>query len=181
VISEAILEGELVRLRPMQESDLPSFVAWLADRDVTRWLAEMGEPPTIEDEFDWYQRKREDPENVLWAIETLEGRLMGNIELRLAPHAKRAELGVAIHDKTQWNQGYGTDAVCLVLGYAFDELHLNRIELTTDEKNLRAIRVYEKLGFQREGLLRGHRLVDGVYGNTLVMGLLRDDRKRGSA
>jgi RimJ/RimL family protein N-acetyltransferase len=159
----------------MQESDLPHFVEWLADREVTRWLAEMGEPPTLDDEYEWYERRRSDPDGVMWCIETLDGQLLGNVELRLTPRAMRAEMGIAIQDKTQWSQGYGTEVVRLVLGQAFGEMELNRVELTTDEQNLRAIRCYEKCGFVREGLLRQHRLVDGELGNTLMMAVLRDE------
>jgi len=175
VISESILEGEKVRLRPVQESDLPHFQRWLQDPEVTRWLAGFGEPPTLEDEYEWYERRRADEGSVLWAIDTLDGRLVGNIELRLAPAAERAELGISIHDKTQWNQGFGTDAVRLVLEYAFEELDLNRVELTTDEENVRGLRCYEKVGFVREGLLRQHRLLDGRFGNTIMMSVLRDE------
>lgn len=159
----------------MQESDLPKFVEWLADREVTRWLAAMGDPPTLQDEYDWYERRRSDPDGVMWSIETLDGRLVGNLELRLNQQANRAELGIAIQDKTQWSQGYGTEAVRLVLAYAFRDLKLNRVELTTDEENHRAIRCYEKVGFVREGLLREHRLIDRKYGNTIVMSVLRDE------
>ena len=175
MISECILEGERVRLRPTQESDLPKFVVWLADREVTRWLAAIGEPPTLQDEFEWYESRRSDPDSVMWSIETLDGRLLGNTELRLAPHAQRAEMGIAIQDRTQWSDGFGTDAVRLVLRYAFTEAELNRVELTTDEQNARAIRCYEKCGFSREGLLRQHRLVDGEFGNTLLMAVLKDE------
>ena len=175
MISESILEGEKVRLRPTEERDLPRFVEWLADRDVTRWLAAMGEPPTLEDEWEWYERRREDPESVMWSIETLEGRLAGNVELRLTPRAKRAEMGIAIQDKSLWSRGLGTDAVRLVLRYAFEDLQLNRVELTTDEENRRAVRCYEKCGFTREGLLRKHRLIDGKFGNTVVMAVLREE------
>jgi len=188
VISESILTGEKVRLRPVEERDLPRFVEWLADREVTRWLAAMGEPPTLEDEREWYENKRLDPENVMWSIETLrvlphdpahsgqaKGRLVGNVELRLTPRARRAEMGIAIQDRTQWSRGLGTDAVRLVLDYAFNDLELNRVELTTDEENARAIRCYEKCGFAREGLLRQHRLIDGKFGNTVVMAVLRGE------
>jgi len=173
VISESILEGEMVRLRPTEERDLPRFVEWLADRDVTRWLAAMGDPPTLEDEREWYERRRGDPESVMWSIETHDGRLAGNVELRLTPRAERAEMGIAIQDKSLWSQGLGTDAVRLVLRYAFEDLDLNRVELTTDEENARAVRCYEKCGFRREGLLRQHRLVDGKFGNTVMMAVLR--------
>jgi RimJ/RimL family protein N-acetyltransferase len=178
VISEAILQGERIRLRPVQESDLPRFVEWLQDREVIRWLERMGEPPTLEDEYEWYYSKRSDRDNVMWSIETLDGRLMGNVELRLKPPSRRAEMGIAVQDRTQWNKGYGTESVRLVLGYAFGDLDLNRVELTADEANARAIRCYEKCGFVREGLLRQHRKIGGRFGNTVVMGILKVEWKR---
>ena len=175
MISESILQGEKVRLRPVEEHDLPHFVRWLADPEMSRWLERLGKPPTLEDEYEWWHEKRSDPDNVLWAIDTLDGRLVGTTELRLTLRAERAELGVAIHDKTQWSKGLGTDAVRLVVDYAFEELGLNRVELTTDEQNARAIRCYEKVGFSREGLLRQHRLLDGEFGNTVVMSILKEE------
>lgn len=175
MISESILEGECVRLRPVEERDLPHFVEWLADREVTRWLAAIGDPPTLEEERDWYFNLRENPDNVLWAIETLDGQLLGTVELRVTPRSERAELGIAIQDKAHWSKGYGTEVIHLVLEFAFEELELNRVELTCDEENGRAIRCYEKCGFLREGLLRQHRFVDGNFYHTVVMAVLRGD------
>lgn len=177
MLSESILTGEKVRLRPVQPSDLPHFTEWLQDAEVRHWLAALQKPPTLEEEIDWYEGTREDPGNVLWAIETIEGRLCGTVELRVAEHANRAELGIAIMDKSLWSQGLGTDAVRAVLEYAFTEADLNRVELTTDEENARGLRCYEKCGFTREGLLREHRIVAGKYGNTVMMAVLRSEWK----
>jgi RimJ/RimL family protein N-acetyltransferase len=175
VISESILQGEKVRLRPMEEHDLPAFVEWFGDLEVTRWLAEVGTAPTIDEEYEWYERRRSDPESLMWAIETLDGRLVGSSELRLEPARRKAEFGIVIGDKSQWGAGLGTETVRLIAGYAFGELALNRVELTTAEENERAIRCYEKCGFVREGLKRQDRIVDGRYVSTLIMGLLREE------
>jgi RimJ/RimL family protein N-acetyltransferase len=180
MISESILEGPSVRLRPVEEHDLPRFVEWLADPEVTYWLAAIDSPPTLEEEYDWYESKRFDTSNVIWAMETLDGALIGTIELRLTEAAHRAELGIAIQDKTVWGRGYGADAVRLVLAYAFDELGLNRIELTTDTDNARAIRSYENCGFVREGVLRQFRLRDGQPVDAVIMSVLREDWEAGS-
>ena len=171
----------MVRLRPVRPDDLTKFVEWLADAEVRRWLAALDAPPTLEDEIDWYEDTRANPDNVLWSIETLDGRLVGTVELRCTPRAQRAELGIAIQDKTQWNNGYGTEAVRLVVDYGFDELELNRVELTTDEENVRGRRCYEKVGFVEEGLLRQHRLIDGKFGNTIFMAMLKEEWPPGDA
>ena len=178
MISESILEGEKVRLRPVKPQDLKRFAEWLQDAEVRRWLAALDEAPTLEEEIEWYEDTRANPDNVLWAIETMEGRLIGTCELRVTPRAARAELGIAIQDKSQWNMGFGTDVVKLVLEYGFEDLELNRIELTTDEDNVRGRRCYEKCGFMEEGLLRQHRRVEGRFGNTVFMSVLREEWER---
>lgn len=170
-----------MRLRPVAEADLPRFVEWLADPEVTRWLGMDGDAPTLDEEYEWWEEKIGDPQTVVWAIETRKGRLIGNIELRVKPQAQRAELGVAIQDKRERGKGFGTEAVRLVLAYAFAEMGLNRVELTCDEDNVRALRCYEKCGFVREGLLRQHRLVGRRFGNTVVMSVLRQEWQRSPA
>lgn len=178
MISESILEGKRLRLRPVQPGDLPKFAEWLADPEVRRWLAALHDAPTLQDEIEWYEDSRANPDNVLWSIETLEGQLIGTVELRVVPHAQRAELGIAIQDKTQWDKGYGTETVRHVLEYGFEELELNRIELTVDEENARGRRCYEKCGFTEEGLLRQHRIVEGEFGNTVMMAILKQEWKK---
>lgn len=167
-----------MRLRPVLPSDLPKYTEWLQDAEVRRWLAALPEAPTLEEEIDWYESTRENPDNVLWAIETLDGELMGSVELRLVPAARRAELGIAIQDKGRWSQGYGEDAIKAVLRYGFEDLDLNRIDLTTDETNVRGRRCYEKCGFVEEGVLRQHRFIDGRPSNSIAMAVLREEWKK---
>ncbi|HUF54857.1 MAG TPA: GNAT family protein [Dehalococcoidia bacterium] len=164
-----------MRLRPVRESDLPHYQGWLADDELRRWIGSVTEQPTIEEEFDWYVSRRQDPDSVLWAIETTEGTLLGNVELRMSVNNLRGEVGIAIFDREYWGQGYGTEALKLVLEYAFGELELNRVELTTDHDNTRAIRSYEKCGFTQEGVLRKHRMIDGVPSDSLILSILREE------
>lgn len=173
MLSECILSGEKTRLRPVEERDLQSFVDWLADPEVRYWIA-LPEAPDLAEERDWLDDMRAQEDRLLWAIETGEGRLIGTVELRNADEFEgRAELGIAIMDKSCWGQGYGSDALRSVLAHAFDELELRRISLTVDIDNARAIRCYEKLAFEREGVLRQHRLREGEPIDAFLMALLR--------
>lgn len=175
MISESLLSSETVRLRPMQESDLPHFQKWLADAELRRWIGSVDKQPTMEEEFEWYVGRRQDPDAVLWTMETADGALLGSTELRLSVNNRRAEVGIAIFDREYWGKGFGTDALRLVLEYAFRELELNRVELTTDHDNARAIRSYEKCGFVSEGVLREHRIIEGKPSDSVQMAILRDD------
>jgi RimJ/RimL family protein N-acetyltransferase len=172
------LEGERVRLRPLTDDDVPLLARLLNDPDVRYWThlsEDTEEMLTLEAHRERYERMRDDQNQLCWCIETADGEPIGELgllDIRL-PHG-RAELGISI-DKAFWSRGYGTEAIRLVLRYAFGDLALRRVSLITDEDNQRGIRCYEKCGFVREGLLRAHRLRHGESLNMLTMGVLREE------
>ena len=90
----------------------------------------------------------------------------------ISGHNRSAEYFILIGDDEYWGKGIGTQAGSLVMEYGFDVLKLHRIWLTVSDCNQRAIRSYEKLGFQKEGKMREacHRY--GAYHDKIVMGLL---------
>jgi RimJ/RimL family protein N-acetyltransferase len=75
--------------------------------------------------------------------------------------------------KKYYGKGAGTEAARLMLEYGFNVLELHRIDLEVFTFNPRAIHVYEKLGFKREGVRREVLLLEGTYHDSIVMGLLR--------
>lgn len=167
--------GKKVRLRAIEREDLPTFVRWFNDQEVTRYL-QMSGPLSLAQEERWFQSKLEDEKNTVLAIETLDGVHIGNLGLHNVDYRNRhAQLGIVIGEKEYWNQGYGTDAVRTALYYAFDELNLNRVFLRVYAYNQRAIRCYEKCGFRHEGTLRQDFFRNGEYHDTLIMGILRQE------
>ncbi len=176
VADETRLEGELVLLRPRVDDDLPLFARWHGNPDVRHWL-HMSEIPnqSLELERQRWQIARNDPTRISFVIETLDGVPIGNIVLVGIDAAhRRAELGIAIGEKEHWGRGYGTDAIRVVLRFAFEVLNLRRVELITDIDNERGIRAYEKCGFVREGVLRAKRLRYGEPLDMLIMSVLRE-------
>ena len=176
MINTTTLIGEQVRLRPVEERDLPLFSDWLNDPDVRYWQHRSEDAlETMESERRWYEGMRNDPARMAWCIETRVGQPIGSLGLMgLGDTHRRAELYIFI-GKNDWSRGYGTDAIRCVLRYAFQEMGLRRVHLITDEDNARGIRCYEKCGFVREGLLRAHRLRHGKPIDMIVMGALRDE------
>jgi RimJ/RimL family protein N-acetyltransferase len=169
-----MLQGKLVRLRAPERGDLPTFVRWFNDPEATQFLL-RGPPMGLEEEELWYQGLVRNEEKV-FCIETLEGKLIGNLGItRLDWADRRAEIGVMIGEKDYWSRGYGTEAISLLLRYMFEELNLERIGLYCDETNLRAQRCYEKCGFRREGVFRRHRFKNGAFINDVIMSVLRSD------
>jgi RimJ/RimL family protein N-acetyltransferase len=93
----------------------------------------------------------------------------------MSPEERKARLGVMIGEKEYWSKGYGTDAMLTFLRFGFDEMNLNRIDLTVFDGNERAKACYRKCGFVEEGRLRQDRYSRGAYSDTLIMGILRDE------
>lgn len=86
-----------------------------------------------------------------------------------------AWLGIAIGDPANRRLGYGTEALRLVLNYGFRELNLHRVQLTVFSYNQPAIRLYERLGFVREGVQREALRRDDQRYDVLLYGLLRHE------
>lgn len=82
---------------------------------------------------------------------------------------------ISIFDHEVWGNGYGTEAMFLLLGYGFEILNLHRIGLDVYSFNKRGIKSYEKLGFKQEGIIRDELFYDGEYHDSIIMGVLKDE------
>jgi RimJ/RimL family protein N-acetyltransferase len=175
------LGGENVRLRAVEEADLPLLVRWMNDPEVRHWLHHSDRPDATVESVRWrFGLTEERFPNLVWMIETLDGRPVGHLALlQVDPHHKRAELAISIGEKECWSLGYGTDAIRTLLRHAFGELGLRRVDLHTDADNARGIRCYEKCGFVREAVMRERRLRYGKPLDMVLMAVLRDEWVRG--
>jgi RimJ/RimL family protein N-acetyltransferase len=174
-----MIVGERVRLRAVSEDDLPRFVDWFNDPDVTRGLTRVT-PLSLEEERRWFEdsAKKDVFEQPL-AIDALEDGGWVHIGscsfFHHDPVTQQAELGILIGDKRYWDQGLGTETMRLLVRHGFETLNLQRINLRVVEFNDRAQKVYERVGFVVEGRLRRDLYRRGKYWDTLVMGILRSE------
>lgn len=90
------------------------------------------------------------------------------------PTHARAALGYALMPE-HWGKGLATEAASLAMSYGFLELGLHRIEADTEPNNLRSNKVLERLGFQREGLLRERFMHPAGIQDSLIFGLLKPE------
>lgn len=87
---------------------------------------------------------------------------------------QRAELSIAILPEFQ-GSGMGTEATKILIKYAFDNLGLRKITLEVYGFNDIAVKMYEKIGFIKEGHYKDHSLKDGQYHDLLFMTLHKDN------
>jgi RimJ/RimL family protein N-acetyltransferase len=174
------MEGKLVRLRAIERSDIDAIMQWVSDEEVTRFLGGemlLGPMSRIAEEKWIEQAAAPSTATHLFVIEKLgDHRYLGSTDLHNINWVNRsAEVGIVIGDKPSWGKGYGTDAMRVLLRFAFDRLNLNRVSLRVFDYNPRAIASYEKCGFQREGVLRQDKYLAGEYHDTIVMGILASE------
>jgi RimJ/RimL family protein N-acetyltransferase len=170
-----------IRFRAPERSDLPQYVEWLNDPEVRQGLS-LFLPLSMADEEKWYENMlstsaTEHP----FAIDVREEGAwthIGNCGFHgIDWRCRSSEVGIFIGDKSYWNHGYGTEAMSLLLKHGFETLNMNRIFLRVFENNPRAIRSYEKAGFQHEGRFRQGEFQQGHYQDVLFMSVLRDEWK----
>jgi len=173
--------GKKVKLRPLEPEDAEVLSNYINDWEVRQYLA-MYLPISRETERDWVIRQSRSVSDKLIVlgiepIDLKEATLIGTISLEIDWKNKNAELGIAIWNKKFWGKGYGTDAIRVLLRYAFYELGLHKIWLRVFEFNQRAIKCYENIGFKREGVLREMLFRDGHWHNVIIMGVMKDEFK----
>ncbi|GIW28051.1 MAG: hypothetical protein KatS3mg070_1414 [Meiothermus sp.] len=171
-----------VHLRPLVLSDLPRVLEW--SRDEAFCLANgwpVGLP--AEQLQDWFVRLLNNPPVdlvrkgiVVNTPEYPEGLLVGFVDLRdVNLLEKRARLRIAIGDETHRGQGVGYAAGLQMLEHGFGELGLERITAEVHSSNSRMLALLEKLGFQREGVLRQHETRQGIKEDIHLFGMLREE------
>ncbi len=174
-----MIYGERIRLRASERNDLQQFAAWLNDPEVRQGLAHY-RPFSMVEEERWFENMLERPADehpmVIEVQDEGNWRAIGNCGLMLFDwRIRMAEAGIFIGEKRLWDQGYGSEAMVLLVRHGFETLNLNRISLRVYETNLRAIRSYEKVGFIHEGRLRQAEYQEGRYLDVLLMSVLRSD------
>ena len=170
--------GEKVMLRDFRAEDISGMRSWCNDASITRYLSSRYTAP-----IPWDQTEAElnrflsgDAGGYNMAVAEKEsGRYLGQVALFMIDNqSRKAELAIVLAPDSL-EKGYGSEALRLLLSFGFDQANLNRIWLTVNEHNHRAIHVYEKAGFVREGVYRQDRYIDGHYEDTLVMAILREE------
>ena len=95
--------------------------------------------------------------------------------LRIFPPWRTTDLTLIIGEQDAWGRGYGTEAITLLLDYAFGCLNIHRVAVGVVGFNQRALRFYESVGFRREGIQRDGYYYDHQYHDFVMMSLLADE------
>lgn len=156
------LETDRLLLKPLTLLHLSKeYVNWLNDIEIYSYL-ETGGNYTHE-KLKEFLTEQEKQKILFWAIHLKDsGKHIGNIKIDpLNKTQDSGEYGILMGDKTEWGKGYAKEASKVVINYCFEELGFSQITLGVIDKNINALKLYEKLGFKVDKVI-----VDfGVYQN----------------
>jgi len=165
-----------ISLRHVTESDLPTLAKVAGDPAARGEFnpSKITSPQAIRKRFDDNGFSSEDFEQLLICNEA-EDVIGDEVHFQAKCYSKAREIGWIIYDPANRNRGYATEAVTALVDYLFKSFPINRIECSAATQNHASIRLAEKCGLIREGVLRGLVFVGGVYLDDVVLSILRSD------
>lgn len=191
-------ESDRVILKPFtRESTKGNYRKWLNDTTINLYNSHGLFPTTEKEIEEFIDMALNDHSIIVWNIfskvvlentsqtDTLERCYyslkevhIGNISLQKINWPYRsAEVALIVGEKDYWGRGFATEACGLVLKHAFEFLGLNRVWSGTSEKNIGMQKVFEKLGFTKEGTFRQAMLNSGELVDIYEYAILREEWK----
>ncbi|MHA2289133.1 MAG: GNAT family N-acetyltransferase [Promethearchaeota archaeon] len=174
-----MIKGKRIKFAPLDRKHIDLFLKWFNDPEITQYLL-MYKPITRDWEEVWFDALKQKEDMVHFSILLLDQedpeKIIGNCAIHNIDNKNRScTCGITIGEKNYQNKGYGTEAMEMLVEYAFNTLNMNRMELSVWEFNTRAFKAYQKVGFVEEGRKRQARYHNGKYYDEIIMAILKDE------
>lgn len=164
-----------VALRPLAESDVDSIMTWVNQPEVIGNIAAFSGPPlTRDDELAYVRRTLASPSDRVWSVlDAATGRYLGQVGLhQIHARSRVGRVACVIGARADHGKGFGTAAVRALVERGFGELGLHKLWLMVFRHNERGRRLYSRIGFVEEGVMREEYFHDGTWHDMVRFGLL---------
>lgn len=167
-----------IHLTKIEKEDMKDLYRWFSNEEFLKYYDYYPPVPLsqkqVDEMFDYYEKSKK---SQVFAIKS-EGVIIGVAGFDdIIEENRVATLFIGLGDESSRGRGYGREAMRLLLDYGFNNLNFHRIQLNVLEFNEKAIILYERCGFKREGIFREFVLRDGRRYNLLLYGLLKSEWK----
>lgn len=171
------IKGKIVTLRAVEEGDLPTLHRWGADPELWSMLGGWRFPSSMRQTRQWFEGLATDPLNQRFAIDAPDAGLVGTANLvEIDWKNNHAFHGMMIGDPSMRGRGIGVDVIMATMRYAFDELHMRRLDGSIIAYNEASAAVYcGKCGWQVEGRQRDWYFRSGRYWDRIIVGVTEPD------
>ncbi|HHZ01078.1 MAG TPA: GNAT family N-acetyltransferase [Tissierellia bacterium] len=169
----------MITLTEIKKEDMEQIYRWFSDPEFLKYYDYYPPNPLKKSDVDkMFRYYKESGKSKVFAVRK-DGKIIGLAGFDdIIKENQVATLFIGLGKEDERGKGYGKEALRLLLEYGFRELNFHRIQLNVLEFNNKAIALYERCGFKREGIYREFVLRDGKRHNLLLYGLLRDEWKK---
>ncbi len=174
MLGSIFLNGEKINLRTIEEDDVEFLRNGVNHPDVRIYMSNR-RPQNLLNEEKFFEEQVCNGDSVHLLI-TKEEKRLGIISLMPQGEnaEKLAEIGIWIHPNHH-GYGFGTEASQLITDYAFNQLNYHKVYARAYQGNKASQNVWEKLGFEKEGILKDHTFTQGEYKNVVYYGILEGE------
>lgn len=171
------IKGKKVTLRAIEEHDLELLHKWSNDPDIWYQLGGWHFPSNLDYMKRWFENLKNDALNQKFAIEVSDLGLIGTSNIvDIDWKNNHAFHGMMLGDKDIRGKGYGIDTIMTIMRYAFEELHLERLDGSMIEYNEISLNIYlKKCGWKEEGRQRNWYFRKNRYWDKILVGITRND------
>lgn len=173
IYQKPIIETDRLILRPMVSSDVPALKEWMPDKSIyTYW----GKGPSKAEKNPELMFEKEDKPTKsfhLGIAEKNSGKVVGDIWVYLIENDRMAQIAIRL-SKAVHGRGYGTESLSRMTRFCFEKTELQRLWTKVDVHNTASVRILEKSGYTREGLIRQGKMVN-VWCDYYIYGILSTD------
>lgn len=167
-----MIAGNIVTLRPIEKNDLTYLNAWKNDEETFKYLGGGFLPVSIDEQEKWLDNliNMSGNDKRFIICEKTNNKPIGMIGLYGINWIHRCcEIGIYIGEKSTKGKGYGKEACTLLEGFARNYLNLRKIKLSVVSENGVALNMWHSLGYQKAGLYKQERFIDGKYMDLVLM------------
>jgi RimJ/RimL family protein N-acetyltransferase len=172
-----IFEGQRVRLRAVEPSDIDVYRLWAHDSEAARAEDAIPFPAGEAEVRGWVEREaaRREDEMFFFVIETLDKQVVGRINSHSVEPRQGTFMFALVILEEHRRKGYAAEAIWLLLRYYFEERRYQKCTSMVYAFNEPSIRLHERLGFQLEGRIRQMVYTRGAHHDLLMFGITKDE------
>ncbi|CAE6887998.1 Spermidine N(1)-acetyltransferase [Paraburkholderia domus] len=168
-----MLKSNRIKLRAIEEGDLPLIASWRSDPQVYEYFYEFL-PISSRQQRNWFEKQLQDGSEINLVVSNLSGVAVGTVSIyHIDRRNRKAEWGrLIIGDPAARSGGIGAEIEALILQYAFEHLNLHKLYCEVLVENEKVVSLHKKFGFREEGILRDHAFKAGKYADAIILAML---------